>query len=671
VRRLIRILPQPIAAPSNKVRHAAPFSWRLLILGAFAAVTVPAPIDAQWDGTEGMATLGGSLYILQRGIMHRVDPTTGAWTVLDGRSPTPDARVAAMAATDEGLYVVQGDRLFRIDPETGEWSPRDGQSRGGWPNTAAMAAIGNALYIVTENQLYHADPATGTWSPRHGQQAGGWPATAAMAAIGNALYIVTENQLYHADPATGTWSPRHGQQAGGWPATAAMTAVGDALYIVTDNQLYHADPATGTWSPRHGQSPGAWPGTDAMAGLGGSLYVVQGGRLHRVDPGSGDWEVLDGSRPSTGSDQGTSFSQGAGQWSQVVGMGRDIGIGGGAQWLIGTNAKEGGNYGIYEFDGTQWVEMPGGAVRISSAPDGRAAIVRSNGRALRWNRGWTPLPFLPGSLRAVDIAVSQDAVYVVAENHQLWTIGNGDDAWERGGAYGEFRYDRVAAGPRGTVWLVATNGDVYTQLPGRDEAIHIPGIAASDIAIGQNGSVWAIGSTQAGHRGNEILQWRGDSWLLMPGAAEQITVAGYGNAWVIAPDGSIYRWDRNAVLPPPTPKGRINFFNEAGYVSRYTVSYLVDSGERVTLRTGDQTVGQRSGFDIPRNARDIRVLGEGNTGLAWEPWRTTFERSYTRPPSVCFKSYGTTLDQEWNNDCAASVTEEHVDLVLAVLSLIG
>jgi hypothetical protein len=96
--------------------------------------------------------------------------------------------------------------------------------------------------------------------------------------------------------------------------------------------------------------------------------------------------------------------------------------------------------------------------------------------------------------------------------------------------------------------------------------------------------------------------------------------------------------------------GNITFSNQAGYVARYTLSYN-EGGETKSFSTGNITLGRKKRYTIPKDATNIRVKGEGKTGLVWEPWRTTFEESFSSPPNVCFKSFGTTLNQKWSNDC--------------------
>ncbi len=103
-------------------------------------------------------------------------------------------------------------------------------------------------------------------------------------------------------------------------------------------------------------------------------------------------------------------------------------------------------------------------------------------------------------------------------------------------------------------------------------------------------------------------------------------------------------------LPIPQADGYVTFFNQSGYVAKYSLSYTV-SGQSKYFNTGNMALGNTKRYTIPGNATNIRVKGEGKTGLVWEPWRTTFDKTYGSVISKCFKSYGTTLHQQWNNKC--------------------
>src|SRR5207249_1693254 len=68
----------------------------------------------------------------------------------------------------------------------------------------------------------------------------------------------------------------------------------------------------------------------------------------------------------------------------------------------------------------------------------------------------------------------------------------------------------------------------------------VTGIVAQDVAVGKNGSVWAIGIN------NMIFRWNAVSWETMPGSAVRIAVDPAGNAWVITSNGNIFRYNLNS-----------------------------------------------------------------------------------------------------------------------------
>jgi cytolysin (calcineurin-like family phosphatase) len=105
------------------------------------------------------------------------------------------------------------------------------------------------------------------------------------------------------------------------------------------------------------------------------------------------------------------------------------------------------------------------------------------------------------------------------------------------------------------------------------------------------------------------------------------------------------------VTPAPKP-GAITFFNEGGYVARYTLVFT-SNGEHQSYGTGNLALGNKRRFSLPADATNIRIRGEVKTGLVWEPWRDVFSKSIEHPhKAVCYKTYGTTLNAKWNNNCS-------------------
>lgn len=106
-------------------------------------------------------------------------------------------------------------------------------------------------------------------------------------------------------------------------------------------------------------------------------------------------------------------------------------------------------------------------------------------------------------------------------------------------------------------------------------------------------------------------------------------------------------------VPMPATSGAITFFNEAGYVAKYELSYT-QKGKSVKKNTGNIALGNKVRYEIPKDATNIWVKGEGQTGLLWDPWNQTFNEKVANTPTglnKCYKSYGTTLSQKWNNNC--------------------
>jgi hypothetical protein len=128
----------------------------------------------------------------------------------------------------------------------------------------------------------------------------------------------------------------------------------------------------------------------------------------------------------------------------------------GSLWVIGTNPVAGG-YGIYEWTGSGWAPVRGGAVAIAVAPDGTPAVINSAHQIFEWTgSGWA---LGPGSAR--DIAVGADG--------SGWVIGTNATP----GGYGIYRWNGsgwspiaggavdIAAGPVGRPWVINSNHQIF------------------------------------------------------------------------------------------------------------------------------------------------------------------------------------------------------------------
>jgi hypothetical protein len=74
--------------------------------------------------------------------------------------------------------------------------------------------------------------------------------------------------------------------------------------------------------------------------------------------------------------------------------------------------------------------------------------------------------------------------------------------------------------------------------------------AATDIAVGVNGSVWVVGTNPTAG-GYGIYRWNGAGWTRMPGGAVGIAVDPGGNPWVVNSAHQIYHWLGNRWVSAP------------------------------------------------------------------------------------------------------------------------
>jgi hypothetical protein len=64
---------------------------------------------------------------------------------------------------------------------------------------------------------------------------------------------------------------------------------------------------------------------------------------------------------------------------------------------------------------------------------------------------------------------------------------------------------------------------------------------ATDISVGANGSVWAVGTASVAG-GHPILRWNGSKWVTVAGGAVVIAVDQHGNPWIINSGHKISHW---------------------------------------------------------------------------------------------------------------------------------
>ena len=201
------------------------------------------------------------------------------------------------------------------------------------------------------------------------------------------------------------------------------------------------------------------------------------------------------------------------------GTATDISIGADAKvWVVGTDHVYGG-YGIYQWTGSGWQEVPGGAVAIAVGPHGHPWVINSAHQIFR--RIGSTWRLQPGS--ANDISVGADGT--------VWVVGT----YPVPGGYGIYQWT-------GRGWTQEPGGAVQRRsrsdrgrMGGQLRATRSTGMTAAagngcqgsayEVSVGSNGSVWVVG-TDTEPFGYGIYQWIGGHLVMVPRSG-----SGGGGGW--------------------------------------------------------------------------------------------------------------------------------------------
>jgi hypothetical protein len=97
----------------------------------------------------------------------------------------------------------------------------------------------------------------------------------------------------------------------------------------------------------------------------------------------------------------------------------------------------------------------------------------------------------------------------------------------------------------------------------------------------------------------------------------------------------------------------VEVHNQGGYVARCSIEYDL-SGQHQSQSSDNFTAGQTYALLVPPGATNIHVKCEEETGLAWAPWKTIFDKTYPGPAKLgthkTFTLTGTTLDPTYGEE---------------------
>jgi hypothetical protein len=260
---------------------------------------------------------------------------------------------------------------------------------------------------------------------------------------------------------------------------------------------------------------GAWaPTVNALS------QAVNGGRLSLANVNASVGRILAAKGITVCSQPG---------WRLAIGAARDIAMGAdGSLWAVGTNSNPSG-FGIFQWKIGGWSEVRGWAATITVGPNGLPWVTTLQHQIYSWSgSGWNFWP----AITATDIAVGPEG--------SVWAVGTVPASG--GGGYVIYhwnghRWDKVVGGaltitvgPNGLPWVTTLQHQIYSW-SGSGWNLW-PAISATDIAVGADGSVWAVGTSAASGGHGPIYHWTGHSWTPVVGGAVRITVGPYGLPWV-------------------------------------------------------------------------------------------------------------------------------------------
>jgi hypothetical protein len=249
--------------------------------------------------------------------------------------------------------------------------------------------------------------------------------------------------------------------------------------------------------------------------------------------------------PALASTTRTTVASSTVTWTQHPGCAHDIASGNppGTIWVVGCNPVPGG-YGIYEWNVTHWLPLPGGAASIAaglaSAPwvTNNAGQIYSSGLSGASPRGGGN-PWGLESGCAHDISRGFITVSVVS----CKAVPGGDAVYQQDLHRGTGWVAQPGVGAvrisenDGADWVINDAGRIY-QANGTGW-VQLPG-CAHDIATDAGGSVWVVGCNAVlGGYGIYELNSTGTGWVPQPGGAVRISANG-GQPWVVNDVGDIY-----------------------------------------------------------------------------------------------------------------------------------
>ena len=133
---------------------------------------------------------------------------------------------------------------------------------------------------------------------------------------------------------------------------------------------------------------------------------------------------------------------------------------------------------------------------------------------------------------AIDVGAGTDGSVWVIDNHSHQVYRDTGAGWLGMGGNG----NRIDSGPNNDAYVVVADGGVWYSNGDVGNWSPLPGeIAAKDVGVGADGSVWALRAAD-----DRVFRHDGSTWQDMGGNGKRIDAGPDGDAYVVVADGGIW-----------------------------------------------------------------------------------------------------------------------------------
>ena len=250
------------------------------------------------------AAPNGDIFVLQESEVIRVDPATGAQSVVASGGLMSWPFDIVVEATGK-LLLIQwpgsgNTQVIRVDPVSGQQTVLSQQGLINEDGGSMAIAPNGDIFVLQESEVIRVDPATGAQSVVASGGLMSWPFDIVVEATGKLLLIQWpgsgNTQVIRVDPVSGQQTVLSQQglinEDGG---SMAIAPNGD-IFVLQESEVIRVDPATGAQSVVASGGLMSWP-FDIVVEATGKLLLIQwpgsgNTQVIRVDPVSGQQTVL-------------------------------------------------------------------------------------------------------------------------------------------------------------------------------------------------------------------------------------------------------------------------------------------------------------------------------------------------------------------------------------------